>query len=223
MQEYLSDELAIDSDNSRKMRQVENRVTKKRKLVFPRKPLSTFSSATQFHQSNLENLTPRYTGNQFRNAPYHAKDKDGILYNQITSGNSKIPLATVTTVENSVILNTAVPKRMLTSKLEVNPSKTDKTDTDVRNKYSDFFDWLCSDQVLEENYFDKKEYSFESNYSANPQVSVKERPVNLQLPTTKVYSDARSSGIGTCFEIKRKKNLIQKNFSSTEKCKSSTW
>ena len=34
---------------------------------------------------------------------------------------------------------------------------------------------MCSDQVLEENYFDEKEYSVKNNCSANPQVSVKER------------------------------------------------
>ena len=64
---------------------------------------------------------------------------------------------------------------MLSSKLEVNPSKTDKTDADVKNKYSDFFYWLFSDQELKENYFDEKEYSVKSNCSANPQVFVKGR------------------------------------------------
>ena len=148
---------------------------KKRKLVFPRKFSSAFSSATQFHQSNLGNPTLPYIGNQFRNAPSQAKGKDGTLYNQTTSGNFKTLLTTVTTVENSAIGNTAAPKRMLSSKLEVNPSKTDKTDTDVKDKYSDFFDWLCSDQVFDGNYFDKKEYSVKNNCSANLQVSVKGR------------------------------------------------
>ena len=69
VQEYMPDELASDSDDSRKMHQAENRATKKRKLVFPRTPSSTFSSATRFHQPNLGNPTPPYTGNQFRNAP----------------------------------------------------------------------------------------------------------------------------------------------------------
>ena len=64
---------------------------------------------------------------------------------------------------------------MLSSKLEVNPTKTDKTDEDVKDKHSDFFDWLCSDQALEENYFDEKEYSVKSNCRENPQVSVKGR------------------------------------------------
>ena len=37
-----------------------------------------------------------------------------------------------------------------------------------------------------------------------------------------MYSGASNSGISTCFEIKGKKYLIQKNFSSTEKYSSST-
>ena len=69
VQEYMPDELASDSDDSRKMRQAENRATKKRKLAFSKKPSSTFSSATQFHQFNSGNATPSYAGNQFRNAP----------------------------------------------------------------------------------------------------------------------------------------------------------
>ena len=69
VQEYMPDELESDSDDSRKMHQAENRATKKRKLVFPRTPSSMFSSATRFHQPNLGNPAPPYTGNQFRNAP----------------------------------------------------------------------------------------------------------------------------------------------------------
>ena len=69
VQEYMPDELASDSDDSRKMRQAENRATKKRKLAFSKKPSSTFTSATQFHQFNSGNTTPSYAGNQFRNAP----------------------------------------------------------------------------------------------------------------------------------------------------------
>ena len=81
--------------------------------------------------------------------PSQAKDKDGTFYNQITLGHFKAPLTTVTTVENSAIGNTAAPKWILSSKLEVNHNKTDKTDADIR--YLDSFDWLCSDQVLEES------------------------------------------------------------------------
>ena len=62
-QEYMPDELVSDSDDSRKMCQVGNRATKKRKLVFPRKSSSTFSSATLFHRSNSVNATPSYTRN----------------------------------------------------------------------------------------------------------------------------------------------------------------
>ena len=69
VQEYMPDELVSDSDDSRKMRQAENRAIRKRKLAFARKPSSTCSTAAQFHQSNLRNPAPPYTGNQFRNAP----------------------------------------------------------------------------------------------------------------------------------------------------------
>ena len=74
--------------------------------------------------------------------------------------------------------NTAAPKRILSSKLKVNLNKTDKADADIKDKYFDLFDWLRSDQVLEENYFDEKEYSAKSNCSANPQVRVKGRLKN---------------------------------------------
>ena len=86
-----------------------------------------------------------HTGNQFHNAPSEAKDKDGTHYNQITSGDFKTPLTTVTTVENLAIGNTAAPKRILSSKLKVNPNKTDKTDADIKDKYFYLFDWLRSD------------------------------------------------------------------------------
>ena len=42
--------------------------------------------------------------------PFQARDKDGTLYNQITSSDFKTPL----------------------SKLEVNPKKTDKTDAGIK-------------------------------------------------------------------------------------------
>ena len=160
------------------MQQAENRATKKRKLVFPRKPSLTFSSATQFHQFSLGNPIHPYTGKQFWNAQPQAKDKDGTLYNQITSDNFKAPLTTVTTVQNLAIGNTAAPKRILYSKLVVNPNKTDKTNADIKDKYFDLFGWLCSDQVLEKNYFSEIEYSARSNCSANPQVSIKGRLKN---------------------------------------------
>ena len=73
----------------------------------------------------------------------------------------------------SAIGYTLVPERILSSKLEVNPNTTDKTDADIVDKYFDLFEWLCPDQVLEENHFDEKEYSVESNFSANPKMSIK--------------------------------------------------
>ena len=78
-------------------------------------------------------------------------------------------------MENLAVGNTAAPKRILSSKLEVNPNKTDKTDADIKDKCFDLFDWLRSDQVLKENYFDEKEYSVKSHCSVNPQVPVKGR------------------------------------------------
>ena len=77
-------------------------------------------------------------------------------------------------MQNLAIGNTAAPKRILSSKLEVNPNKMDKTNADIK----DWFGWLCSDQVLEKNYFDEIEYSVRSNCSANPQVSIKGRLKN---------------------------------------------
>ena len=65
VQDYMPYELASDSDDSRTMRQAENRTTKKRKLAFSTKPSSTFSSASQFYQFNSGNATPSYAGNQF--------------------------------------------------------------------------------------------------------------------------------------------------------------
>ena len=60
-----------------------------------------------------------------------AKDKDGTLYNQITSDDFTTPLITTATVENSVTGNTAAPKMILSRKLEVIPSNTDKTGADT--------------------------------------------------------------------------------------------
>ena len=94
---------------------------------------------------------PHTQETSFGMPPSQAKDKDGTHCNQITSGDFKTPLTTVTTVENLAIGNTAAPKRILSSKLEVNPNKTDKTDADIKDKYFDLFNCLYSDQVLEEN------------------------------------------------------------------------
>ena len=59
-------------------------------------------------------------------------------------------------MKNWAIGNTAVPKITLSSKIEVSPNRTDKTDADVKDTYFDLFEWLCSDQVLEENYLMKR-------------------------------------------------------------------
>ena len=60
-------------------------------------------------------------------------------------------------------------------------------------------------------------------WKQNIQTLNKRSLIPSKLPITKMYSDASNSGIGTCFEIKGKKYLIHKNFSSTENCRSSTW
>ena len=144
-------------------------------LHFQRNLRQRFHLLLIFTNSTQEMRRPHTQETSFGMPPSQAKDKDGTHYNQITSGDFKTPLTTVTTVENLPIGNTAAPKRILSSKLEVNPNKTDKTDADIKDKCFDLFDWLRSDQVLEENYFDEKEYSVKSNCSANTQVSVKGR------------------------------------------------
>ena len=73
VQKYMPDELTSGYDDSRRTPQLENMATKKRKLAFSRKHASTFSSAAQFHQSNVGNLNPPYTGNQFRNATFSSQ------------------------------------------------------------------------------------------------------------------------------------------------------
>ena len=69
-------------------------------------------------------------------------------------------------------------------------------------------------------YFAVEEITF---WKQNIQTLNKRPLITCKLPITKVYSDASNCGIGTCFEIKGKKYLIQKNFSNTEKCRSFTW
>ena len=112
------------TEDSRKMHQAEKRTTKKRKPAFPRKSSSTFSSAARFHSSNLGNLTPPCTANQCQNAFLLSQKQT--LYNHITSGDFKIPRITGTTMENLAIGNAVVAKRTLSSKLDVNPNKTEK-------------------------------------------------------------------------------------------------
>ena len=52
VKEYTPNELVSDSDDSRIMCQAETRSIKKKKLPFPRKPLSTFSFVASFYYSN---------------------------------------------------------------------------------------------------------------------------------------------------------------------------
>ena len=52
VKEYTPNELVSDSDDSRIMCQAETRAIKKKKLPFPRKPLSTFSFVASFYYSN---------------------------------------------------------------------------------------------------------------------------------------------------------------------------
>ena len=85
----------------------------------------------RFH---LEIRRPHTQETSFGMLHSQAKNKDGTHYNQITSGDFKTPLTTVTTVENLAIGNTAAPKRILSSKLGVNPNKMDKTDADIKDK-----------------------------------------------------------------------------------------
>ena len=61
-------------------------------------------------------------------------------------------------------METVAPKRTLSQKIAAKTNRTDKTDTCIKDKYFDLFNWLCSEQVLEENYFDKRESSAKSNH-----------------------------------------------------------
>ena len=61
--------------------------------------------------------------NSFGMPPSQSKDKDGTLYNQITSGDFRMPLTTVTTMENLAFGNRAAQKRTLFSKLKGQPQQ----------------------------------------------------------------------------------------------------
>ena len=128
----------------------------------------------------------------------------------------KTPLTTVTTVENSVIGNTAAPKR-ISSKLEVNPDKTDKTNADVKDMYFDLFHRLSSDQILEENYFDEKKYCVKSNCNVNPQVSIKGKLKNNldywenAIGAKRVVTSAIKEGHNIPFTYTPKKLIIKIN------------
>ena len=79
-------------------------------------------------------------------------------------------------------------------------------------------------QMFWYSHFNVLYYHFAVAFRKQNIQTLNKRPlIPYKLPITKVYSDASNCGIGTCFEIKGKKYLIQKNFSSIEKCRSSTW
>ena len=178
VEEYMPCELPSDSDNSRKMRQSEKRATKKRKLALPRNPFSTFSSAAQFHQSNVGNPTRPYTGNQFRNAPLSSQRQEWNPLQSNNFGRFQNPTSHCYNCGELGHWKQSCLKKNIIHQTRGQPQQDDKTDTDIKDKYFDLFDWLCSDQVLEENYFNEKEYSVKSNCSANPQKSIKGRLKN---------------------------------------------
>ena len=68
-------------------------------------------------------------------------------------------------------------------------------------------------------HFAIKEITFSKQ---NIQTLNKRSLIPYKLPIITVYSDTSNSGIGTCFGIKAKKYLVQENFSSPEKSRSST-
>lgn len=69
VEEYMPDELANDSDDSRKLRQAEARANKKKKMQASRKPSSTYSSAAQYQQLQQRKVTSLSFNDRFRNAP----------------------------------------------------------------------------------------------------------------------------------------------------------
>ena len=82
-------------------------------------------------------------------------------------------------------------------------------------------------QTSWDSYFNVLYYHFTVEeitfWKQNIQTLNKRPLISYKLPITKVYSDASNFWIGTCFEIKGKKYLTQKNISSTKKCRGSTW
>ena len=82
-------------------------------------------------------------------------------------------------------------------------------------------------QTSWDSYFNVLYYNFaieeKTPWKQNIQTLNKRPLIPYKLSIKKVYSNASNSGIGTYFEIKEEKYLIQKNFSSTEKCRRSTW
>ena len=82
---------------------------------------------------------------------------------------------------------------------------------------------MGSDQVLEENYFDKKEYSVKSNCSANAQVSLKGRLKNHfdywenVIGTNTVVTSVIKAGCKIPFTYTPQKAYFQNNKSALRK------
>ena len=87
-------------------------------------------------------------------------------------------------------METAAPKRILSQKIEAKTNRTDKTDTCIKEKYFDLFNWLCSDQVLEENYFDKRKSRAKSNHSVYKGKTYWENVMGVKtVPVTVIKED----------------------------------
>ena len=76
---------------------------KRESLHFQGKFPQRFHLLLNFTSPTKEIRHPPTEETSFGMHPSQTKDKDGTLYNQITSGDFKTPLTTVTTVENSAI------------------------------------------------------------------------------------------------------------------------
>ena len=160
------------------MRQAEKKATKKRKLAFLSKASSTFLFTARFHQSNLGNPTPPYTGNQFPNAFLSNQRLGWNPLQPSNFGRFQNPTNHCYNCGELGHCKYSCHKKNIIHKLRGQPQQGGKTDADIKYKYFDLFDWLCSNQVLEENYFDEKCYSVKNNCSANPYVSIKGRLKN---------------------------------------------
>ena len=118
------------------------------------------------------------TGIQFRNVPLTSQTPRWNPLQPNNFGRFKKPLTILTTAEKLTTGKTAAPKKALSSKTEVKHNRIDKTESDIKEKYFNLLELLCSDQVIVDNYFHEKESSVKSKCSVNPQVSVKSRLKN---------------------------------------------
>lgn len=76
VEEYMSHELASDSDDSTKMHQAENRTTKERKLAFPRNIRLRFHMLLSFTSPIWEARHRHTQVISFGMPPFQARDKD---------------------------------------------------------------------------------------------------------------------------------------------------